>query len=244
MLLDDCQVWVREGRIQAKSKDLNADFKKNISFVGSDAETLVGLVRELLDIVIPVEARAKDKTVQVLYDKTMSMWTAYRAVWRLLNNDLDSTNPAARAERADAVQVEADKFLDAWVRVVGKTQGLYIHYLHAHMADWVRELGDLRPYQSQGLEHCHSIRKMIARQLTNRKQFGERSMYVQQMSVLLMKQTCKRVEGNDLDAKGDRERELQRARSKRKRVEQVKAKGEVKVVFDLPPPVERKKKKL
>ena len=44
---------------------------------------------------------------------------------------------------------QLDAYVDAWVKVVGNTQGLYIHYvyMHAHVADMMREIGDLRPYQ-------------------------------------------------------------------------------------------------
>jgi hypothetical protein len=37
-LLNEAGVWIKEGRLQAKGKDLTAEKKKAISFVGRDAE--------------------------------------------------------------------------------------------------------------------------------------------------------------------------------------------------------------
>ena len=220
-LLHERRVWIRDGQLQKTSKDLNAAFKKDISFNGSDAESLVGMIELLLEVVIPQVAREKDREVARLHANIMQLWTAWRRVWRLLNNDLDSTCAKARGARADAVQVEADAYVDAWVKVVGNTQGLYIHYMHAHVADMVREIGDLRPYQSQGLEHCHSLRKLIARQLTNRHQFGPRPVNVQSLSHIMMKHAVKVREGDSTDQIGDRQRERANANYKRKRVEEV-----------------------
>jgi dissimilatory sulfite reductase (desulfoviridin) alpha/beta subunit len=82
----------------------------------------------------------------------MRCWTACRPLWRSLTNDFVDVNDAqVRGKRADEVQKLAEDWLEAWVEAVGySTQGLYIHMymMHAHIADWVRELGYLRPYQS------------------------------------------------------------------------------------------------
>jgi hypothetical protein len=61
------------------------------------------------------------------------------------------------------VQQLADEFRVLWHKAVGSTLGLYIHMLHEHFADMVRLVGNLRPYQAQGLEHLHSFRKEVMR---------------------------------------------------------------------------------
>ena len=85
------------------------------------------------------------------------------------------------------------------------------------------QLGDLRPYQTQGLEHCHSIRKFIARNLTNRQFFGARPVNVQIMSHVAMKLANKVREGDNADQVhvGARQRELAKASIKKKRAEEV-----------------------
>ena len=118
----------------------------------------------------------------------------------MLNNAINTQDAAARGTRADTVQKLADEWLGAWVTSVGNTQGLYIHLLHAHVADWVRELGDLRPYQSQGLEHCHSVRKLIAKMLTNRQKLGAHSRTEQTLRFLLTAAQVRRDQRNDQDA--------------------------------------------
>ena len=64
-------------------------------------------------------------------------------------------------------------FVDAFVKAHKKTQGLYLHLISAHLHEFVLEWGDLRPFQAQGLEHCHSLRKQAARAMTNKKK-GQR----------------------------------------------------------------------
>jgi hypothetical protein len=109
---------------------MNFAFKKGASFIGSDADTITSLAAELQEIVMPAEARARDRKCQRKYDKAMRVWAAWEKVWRLLNDKLDSRSESARAERADQVQAAADEFLDAWVEAVGNTQGLFI--IHEH----------------------------------------------------------------------------------------------------------------
>jgi hypothetical protein len=75
----------------------------------------------------------------------------------VLNDAVDSTDEKARNARTDVVQKLADEFRVLWYKAVGSTQGLYIHLLHDYFADMVREVGDVRPYQAQGLEHLHTL---------------------------------------------------------------------------------------
>ena len=77
------------------------------------------------------------------------------------------------AARAKEVQEQMKKFVQAHIAAVGVTQGLYIHILHAHTHEQIAARGDLRVRQSQGLEHCHKVRKRIGCEATNRKP-GER----------------------------------------------------------------------
>ena len=104
-------------------------------------------------------------------------------------------DPAERNTRADEVQVLADAYRVAWYKAVGSTHGLYIHVLHEHLADQVRAVGDLRPYQSQGLEHLHSFRKLTARHLKNRQielsKYG-RNRVTQSLSVQLASKQIQR----------------------------------------------------
>ena len=50
---------------------------------------------------------------------------------------------------------------------------MYLHLLVAHFPSQIRMYGDMRVRQTQGLEHCHAIRKEIGRKATNRKK-GQR----------------------------------------------------------------------
>ena len=79
----------------------------------------------------------------------------------------------------------------------------------------IRRFGDLRVYQVQGLEHCHSIRKLIARSLTNRIE-GQRLATT--MSVLIaMDFSDKEVRRQHLaaDEHARRKREFERRMNRR-----------------------------
>ena len=68
---------------------------------------------------------------------------------------------------------DATEFVNLFVKAHKKTQGLYLHMLAAHIGEMYLQWGDLRPFQAQGLEHCHSKRKRAGLRLTNRKK-GQR----------------------------------------------------------------------
>jgi hypothetical protein len=193
-ILQEAGIWVREERLQPKSKKGDDAYVKDISFVGRDA-VHVGvqtLAEKLMDVVFPPEDREEDQDIKSAHDKAimMAVWDVWRDLWRLLNNKIDSNNAIARNKRADEVQALADQFRVActWYTAVGSTTGLYVHIMHTHLADQVRAVGDLRPYQSQGLELLHSFRKLIARHLTNRQiklSKHNRNRVTQSMSVQL-----------------------------------------------------------
>jgi hypothetical protein len=123
------------------------------------------------------------------------------------------------------VQIIADKWLNAWTAAVGKTQGLYIHLFHAHVADVIRKVGDLRPFQSQGLEHCHSIRKLVARLLTNRRKLGTQSRTMQALRHLTVGRWLRKVQRDDQNASQHGMRARAKARRIMKRIATVIAEG-------------------
>jgi hypothetical protein len=101
-------------------------------------------------------------------------WHEWGECWKLLNKPMDHSDSSLHfrdvwAARAEEVQVATKLFVTKHIAAVGMTEGLYLHILHRHVADQIRRRGDLRVRQSQGLEHCHKIRKTIGVQATNRK---------------------------------------------------------------------------
>ena len=234
-------VWIRDGAVKAKSKDMNAAYKKDISFVGRDAVAIADLAEEMLDVMFPPDMRAEDEDVAEEHARALLCWTTYRPLWRLLNNDfVDVRDVQERKERGDQVQKLADVFLDAWVKAVGYTQGLYLHMLHAHVADWVRDLGDLRPYASHGLEHAHSIRKLIARHLTNRHKHAKvrkdgkmgKARTEQCLSTVTARKEMMRQGGHALQQREDAANTKARRATQARRIAKEKEKGRVKVVAD------------
>jgi hypothetical protein len=195
---------------------------KDISFVSRDAVGMQELANRLTNIMAQ-------------YEDIMVVWDIWRDLWRLLNNTIDSDCEAARNKQADEVQVLADRFRVAWWDAVGSTKGLYVHIMHEHLADMVRAVGDLRPYQSQGLEHLHNFRKLIARHLTNRQvQLTnckyKRNRVTQSFSVQLAAKCLMREKAHDQDQKEHKRRAAANANTKLKRVHEFASTGRVKVV--------------
>ena len=104
-------------------------------------------------------------------------WYLWAKLWELLNADMIYKEGTPHREtwsiRADEVESQAVTFVRSWVKATKATQGLYLHLLVAHIPSQIREFGDLRVRQTQGLEHAHKIRKNVGRHATNRKQ-GQR----------------------------------------------------------------------
>jgi hypothetical protein len=232
-ILQEAGIWVREERLKPKSKKADAAHVKDISFVGRDAVGIQTLAENLMDVVFPPDERDDDEDVKKMYDKGMEVWNVWRDLWRLLNNKIDSDDVQARNQRADEVQVLADRYRVAWCRAVGSTSGLYVHIMHEHLADQVRAVGDLRPYQSQGLEHLHSFRKLIARHLTNRQialSKHKRNRVTQSFSVQLASKHLMRMKATSEDQADHKRRALANAKTREKRVAEVAATGRVKTV--------------
>jgi hypothetical protein len=223
-LLLTAGVWLKKGAVKPKAKDLTAAYKKPISFVGRDAESINMLGVKLMDVVFPPAVRARNTLCRKEHAKALACWGKWRELWRVLNDAIDSTDAKARNARADVVQTLADEFRVLWYKAVGSTQGLYVHMLHEHFADMVRLVGDLRPYQAQGLEHLHTFRKEILRHLTNRqKKLSKynRNRVVQSMSAVLCRKVLQRHDSSGIEEKEYYRRAISKAKTVIKRVKKL-----------------------
>ena len=173
----------------------------------------------------PPELRAVNKDAHDQYELSMDCWRKWTTVWRSLNNTLASDCPGARADRADEVQKGAREWLASWNAAHKKTQGLYIHILVHHVPEMVRMYGDLRPFQSQGLEHAHSLRKAVGLQLTNRQE-GKRTRT--SMSHLISSDYCVKDQVHDQDQVDHARRAVTNGRRAVKRIEELAEKGVMK----------------
>ena len=134
--------------------------------------------------------------------------------------------------------------VDKTSKMKSLTQRLYLPLhdvmLHAHVADWVRDLGDLRPYASHGLEHAHSIRKLIARHLTNRHKHAKvrkdgkmgKARTEQCLSTVTARKEMMRQGGHALQQREDAANTKARRATQARRIAKEKEKGRVKVVAD------------
>lgn len=102
-----------------------------------------------------------------------------------------------------------------------------------HLADAVREFGDLRPFQSQGLEHTHSQRKVIALHLTNRRPESASNSVgrtEQTMGVIVAEDACRKRNRHSLDQQAHQQKAQTKKAKTEKRVKELAKQGVTKVV--------------
>jgi hypothetical protein len=109
------------------------------------------------------QAMASNKPAAAQRTRVRRVWHSWAQVWLLFNTDLryrvGITRAQVHKECTDEMRVLTRQFVAGHVAAVGVTQGLYLHIVHANLPDEIERWGDLRKRQSQGLEHCHKIRK-------------------------------------------------------------------------------------
>ena len=110
-ILGGSNVWMRAGALKPTSKDANAAYVKDISFVGRDCEVVVDLAPRMLEVIFPAAQRQDDSDIQEAYERALRCWTVWALLWRQLNDDIDVYDEEARNTRADVVQKLADEWL-------------------------------------------------------------------------------------------------------------------------------------
>ena len=116
----------------------------------------------------PPAARNEDKISRDNHKNALGVVQAYKAV-------RSSLSPRSTAFDIDRVQwgknvrALAEVFVQQWRGVVGRTKGVYLHVLTNHIPDMIADVGDLTPYEMQGLEHGHKKRKRGQFEYTNCK---------------------------------------------------------------------------
>ena len=233
VLMAQCKkggVYIKEKKFDKKKNTVEAMQGPKISFggAGADAEKIMYLMPSFLGTVHPASVRAKHPAVQKQYEKSLAVANQWMLLWQLFNTDLE-VNQAAREERATKVDAAGREFVRLWTVAHKRTQGLYLHDLAAHMGDFIREFGDLRPFQAQGLEHAHSKRKMVCLTVTNRRP-GERTP--QNMSHLIAYEHTKREFRHTLDS---REHEAQKRAKSQRAVRHAKKVSDLHLDFGMEP---------
>ena len=181
-MLREAGIVMKRSKFNPKSKKLDDyDFGfRSLSFAGRDAEIFMRLYPRMLALIYPASVLAGNNEATKQAARVGELWDQWVLVWKLLNTELDygdlasTTIARIRTEHASKVKVATFEYRKRWVAAVGATQGLYLHIMCAHIPAEVERVGDLRPFQTQGLEHCHKRRKKVGFDGTNRK-MGERT---------------------------------------------------------------------
>ena len=135
------------------------------SFAGNDSAKCLSAYESILKIAFPssvwdtghadFDAMSPDTA---RYNRAVAVWKHWATtVWPLIN-DLEME----REEKATAVEVAGNKFMELWIAAAGEhTAHVYPHILVAHLPNQIRDLPmDPWYFQTQCLEHKHKFRKM------------------------------------------------------------------------------------
>ena len=161
-------VDVRKALLEKDDSNAAKSQFKRLSVSGNDEEKLERMLVSSLEIIYPPAERAADKIKRDNHKNAVEVIEAYKAVRASLSAQSSSFDTDNRVW-GERVRKLACKFLQLWRAVVGKTKGLYLHVLTKHIPDMIAAVGDLAPYEMQGLEHGHKKRKRGAFEYTNCK---------------------------------------------------------------------------
>ncbi len=122
------------------------------SFRGDECDKLLAHYVSFLDQAFPAGTNEGRKALLVKVFATFA--EAFEAV-----NQVDDRQ--AREPQALAVQAKCDAFFHAFnLALSPERASLYVHIIHDHWADEVREFGNLGKMSGQALEHGHAYRKV------------------------------------------------------------------------------------
>ena len=204
ILTKEGRIHIKRTKLQKKSNSLDKPDWRKVSFAGTEATILCHLYPVLLDVVHPralrEEATPAGRDANKSYQSCLTAWALWVKTWRILQEPLqEPTSQEARDKRAEEVEAAGTDFVDAWVRAHKRTQGVYVHLLTQHVPDMIRKYGCLRPYSAQGLEHSHSVRKLVGRMNTNKRKGGENGRMTQKLSWSVLGKHTTKVFRKSLD---------------------------------------------
>lgn len=184
----DFHKWMRsELKVKANStirKSKNQDapdllMKKKESFIGKECQKILGqyekVVNHAWDKVIK---NGKHKELEARKQQAMEAWEQFRLLWthlctRIGAPDSDTMpDKTTRARAARRTQMLGDRFVHSFCLAAGSDQSassIYLHIIRHHLADAVREYGNLMDYSCQGSEHVHILVKKGFRGSNGRK---------------------------------------------------------------------------
>ena len=151
------------------------------SFCGKECLVLMNDYQAVLDFVFGSIINTSEDPGNWARDKARyeNVWSLWISLYSLMVLPIpkESTTASAgptqeeRHERATEFQALADRFHRAYLSVVGQKSYMnhYVHVIKDHLADFIREYGDLSKYSTQGAEHMHVIVNYAFKWLTNRR---------------------------------------------------------------------------
>lgn len=156
-------------RVQKKQDEVSIARRKE-SFIGRECLQLLKQHEQLMEHIYEdmLEGNQPEEKVQA-----QLAWTAFSKLWKALTDRIPSEagkfpSEADRAAKAREVQVLADVFCGAFAAASGldDNASIYTHVIKCHLADAVKEFGNLMDFSCQGSEHVHVIVKRTFK-LTN-----------------------------------------------------------------------------
>ena len=155
------------------------------TFNGNECLLVLDNCEDLMDYVFTHLMDQDDPDLLEKRELYLRLWICFRSIYVLLKTPIPcqtlNSKPSEedRRGRVTDYQALANDFYDAYCAVSGHSTGVsvYVHILHVHMADCIREHGNVDNYACQSIEHNHVFTKYAFRWLTN-KRVNERVLQV------------------------------------------------------------------
>eukprot|EP00899_Mesostigma_viride_P018442 jgi/Mesvir1/2659/Mv16264-RA.1 len=170
VLHDEMGVFIKEKYVKAPSKNASAKAVEKPHVIGREAETLLDKFHLCVNIVCQHNAD-EDAESHVDREELTRVWQGLKDVWEALC-DFDDDGPGGPKREAKAAEVEelAATYVASFISFTAPEHvTTYMHDLVAHIPSQIRELGDLRLFSGEALEHLHHVNKVTYAHRSNKR---------------------------------------------------------------------------
>lgn len=149
----------------SKNQDAVVIMRRKESFIGRECTRLLGKYQQLVDYVYDVMLKGKFPQRKA---NAKAAWAAFDSLWQHLTTRIgpEGAKQLPSQDLRDAAAAECQRLADLFIRSFALAAGsdqaassIYLHIIKFHLADSVREYGNLMDFSCQGSEHVHKLVK-------------------------------------------------------------------------------------
>lgn len=166
----ELQVRCNSSKRANKNQDAVKIMNRKESFIGRECLHLLDVHEKLIDYIF--DTMLEGKQPPEVKARALAAWTDFDNLWEHLNTRIgeEGSNRLPPQADRDAAAAETQRLGDLFVRSFALAGGssssvssIYLHVIKFHLADAVKEYGNLMDYSCQGSEHAHQWVKRACR---------------------------------------------------------------------------------